>query len=125
MTAMADFSVLDDRLHGQFIGTLTRLPGDNNFFAFTEDYINDPERPTLSLSFKDGFGQLLTEFKPTRTRLPPFFANLLPEGAMRDYLAKRAHVNPAREFFLAWGLGRDLPGALEIASSGGEELPPG
>lgn len=121
---MADLSVLDVRLHGQPIGTLTRLPGDGNLFAFNEGYINDLERPTLSLSFKDAFGQLLTKFKPTQTRLPPFFANLLPEGAMRDYLAQQAHVNPAREFFLAWVLGRDLPGALQILSMNGENLPP-
>jgi serine/threonine-protein kinase HipA len=54
----------------------------------------------------------------------PFFSNLLPEGHMRDYLAKRAEVNPEREFFLLWALGADLPGAIEIRSSDGEELPP-
>jgi serine/threonine-protein kinase HipA len=120
---MADIAVLDVRLHGRSIGTLTRLPGDRNLFAFNENYIRDPERATLSLSFKDAFGELLTEFRPVQTRLPPFFANLLPEGAMRDYLAERAHVNPKREFFLAWVLGRDLPGALEIVSTTGEDLP--
>jgi serine/threonine-protein kinase HipA len=39
-------------------------------------------------------------------------------------LAEQAHVNPAREFFLAWVLGRDLPGALQIVSMNGEDLPP-
>jgi serine/threonine-protein kinase HipA len=45
---------------------------------------------------------------------PPFFANLLPEGPLRDYLAECASVKPEREFFLIGALGRDLPGALEI-----------
>jgi serine/threonine-protein kinase HipA len=117
---MADLAVLDVRLHGESIGTLTRLPGDRNLFAFNQSYIENPERPTLSLSFKDAFGELITDSKLTQTRLPPFFANLLPEGAMRDYLAKRARVNPAREFFLAWVLGRDLPGGLQIVAADGE-----
>jgi len=106
--------VLDVRLHGEIIGTLTRLPGDRVLFAFTENYVADQNRPTLSLSFKDALGSLIIDVRPTQTRLPVFFANLLPEGAMRDYLAARASVKPEREFFLLAVLGRDLPGALEI-----------
>jgi len=121
---MADFSVLDVRLYDQSIGTITRLPGDRVLFAFSEGYVADATRPTLSLSYKDAFGALITDAKPTQTRLPPFFSNLLPEGAMRDYLADRASVNPAREFFLIWALGLDLPGALTIKSIEGDTLPP-
>ena len=57
--------------------------------------------------------------------MPPFFSNLLPEGHLRDYLAERAGVNPKREFFLLWVLGRDLPGALTIEAADGEAWPPG
>ena len=111
---MHDIAVLQVRLHGRPIGTLTRLPGDRVLFAFTEAYIADQSRPTLSLSFKDTIGALIVDSRPTQTRLPPFFANLLPEGALRDYLAERAGVKSEREFFLIGALGRDLPGALEI-----------
>jgi serine/threonine-protein kinase HipA len=114
MTPMHNITVLDVRLHGQIIGTLTRLPGDRVLFAFTESYVADENRPTLSLSLKDALGSLIIDVRPTQTRLPAFFANLLPEGAMRDYLAARASVKPEREFFLLAVLGRDLPGALEI-----------
>ena len=120
---MTDLAVLEVHLHDRAIGTLTRLPDDRNFFAFNRDYIDDRERPTLSLSFKDTFGELITDSRPTQTRLPPFFANLLPEGALRTYLAKRARVKPSREFFLAWVLGRDLPGAVQIVPSGSSPLP--
>jgi serine/threonine-protein kinase HipA len=119
---MHNIAVLDVRLHGQPIGTLTRLPGDRVFFAFTQDYVADRNRPTLSLSFKDALGSLITDVRPTQTRLPVFFANLLPEGPMRDYLAARAGVKPEREFFLIAVLGRDLPGALEIQPAGGATL---
>lgn len=88
-------------------------------FAFTEAYVADQDRPTLSLSFKDAFGNLIVDVRPVQTRLPVFFANLLPEGPMRDYLAARAGVKPEREFFLLAVLGRDLPGAVEIQAAGG------
>jgi serine/threonine-protein kinase HipA len=120
---MRDVSVLEVRLYGEQIGTLTRLPGDQNLFTFTQAYIDNRTRPTLSLSFKDALGGLITEVRPTQTRLPPFFANLLPEGTMRDYLAKRAGVNPAREFFLLWVLGKDLPGAITIHPADAEAWP--
>ena len=89
---MSDLVVLNVLLHGRRIGTLTRLPGDRNLFAFDQAYIDDPHRTTLSLSFKDAFGALISDIKPTQVRLPPFFANLLPEGALREYLAKRART---------------------------------
>ena len=76
---MPDVSLLEVRLHGATIGTLTRLQGDRTLFAFTEDYVADAARPTLSLSFKDQLGGLITDFRPTQTRVPPFFANILPE----------------------------------------------
>lgn len=120
---MPDVAVLDVLLHDQPIGTLTHLPGDRNLFAFDQDYIDNPRRPTLSLSFRDVFGGLITDVKPRQTRVPPFFANLLPEGRLREYLAERAGVNPDREFFLLWVLGRDLPGALEIRPADGESWP--
>ena len=115
---MHNFAVLEVLLYRQLVGTLTRLPGDRVLFAFTEGYIADEGRPTLSLSFKDALGSLITDVRPTQTRLPVFFANLLPEETMREYLAARAGVEPEREFFLMAILGRDLPGALQIRPAG-------
>jgi len=119
---MTDIAVLNVMLNNRRIGTLTRLPDDRVLFAFDRSYSNDPGRPTLSLSFKDEFGGLVVNIKPTRTRLPPFFSNLLPEGAMRDYLAAQANVRPEREFFLIAALGRDLPGALHAVSGDGTDI---
>lgn len=121
---MADVSVLDVLLHGEPIGTLTRVGGDRTLFAFNDAYIADEARPVLGLGSKDSLGELITDFKPTQTRVPPFFSNLLPEGHMRTYLAERAGVNPVREFFLLWVLGRDLPGAIAIRPTDGEAWPP-
>jgi len=121
---MPDVSVLNVHLHGKPIGTLTHIQGDRTLFAFNQDYIDDADRATLSLSFKDQFGELITAFKPVQQVVPPFFSNLLPEGPLRKYLAERAGVNAQREFFLLWILGRDLPGALSVHPAEGEELPP-
>ncbi|MBB72711.1 MAG: kinase [Legionellales bacterium] len=106
------FPTLQILLNEREIGTLSQLPGDRNLFVFNEDYVNDIARPTLSLSFKDKAGGLITNIRPTQTRLPTFFSNLLPEGEMRTYLAERANVKPEREFYLLWALGEDLPGAI-------------
>jgi serine/threonine-protein kinase HipA len=122
---MPDVSVLDVLLYGEPIGTLTLVQGDRTLFAFNQAYIDNPDRPTLSLSFKDQFGNLLTDVAQTRTAVPPFFSNLLPEGRLREYLAKQAGVNPKPEFFLLWILGRDLPGALTVRPADGEAWPPG
>jgi serine/threonine-protein kinase HipA len=121
---MPDVSVLQVLLYGEPIGTLTLVPGDRTIFAFNQAYIDNPARPTLSLSFKDTLGNLITDIPPTQTRVSPFFANMLPEGTMREYLAQRAGVNPKREFFLLWVLGKDLPGAMTIAPADGQAWPP-
>jgi len=121
---MADVAVLEVVLHDRVVGTLTRLPDDRNVFVFDPAYVESAERETLSLSFKDAFGQLITGVPATQTRLPAFFSNLLPEGPLRDYLAQRAGVKAQREFFLAGVLGRDLPGGVQIVPRDGDSLPP-
>lgn len=122
---MPDVSVLDVRLYGEPVGTLTHLQGDRTIFAFNEDYVANPDRPTLSLSFRDDLGGLITKIRPTQRVVPPFFSNLLPEGGLRRYLAERAGVNQQREFFLLWVLGLDLPGALSIHPAAGGAPPTG
>lgn len=101
-------------LNGRRIGLINRLAGDRHLFSFEQDYVDDPQRPTLSLAFKGRHGGLVTASRPVSQRLPPFFANLLPEGHLRAYLAKRAGVKPEREFVLLAALGADLPGAVTV-----------
>ena len=122
---MTDVSVLNVNLYGETIGTLTHVGGDRTLFNFTEAYIADGNRPTLGLGFRDEYGQLITGFAVKQKRLLPFFSNLLPEGHLRDYLARLAGVNQEREFYLLWALGRDLPGAISVEPANGEEWPPG
>ena len=117
-------STLNVLLYGESIATITNVGNDRTLFAFMDSYIHDESRPVLGLGFKDALGGLLTNFKPTQTKLTPFFSNLLPEETMRHYLAERAGVNPAREFFLLSVLGQDLAGAITVEPADGEALPP-
>ena len=119
-----NISTLNVLLYGEPIATITNVGNDRTLFAFMDPYIHDGSRPVLGLGFKDPLGGLLTHFKPTQTKLIPFFSNLLPEETMRNYLAERAGVKPTREFFLLWVLGQDLAGAITVKPADGEALPP-
>ena len=44
------FNTLSVNLHGRRIGVINRMGGDRHLFSFEQDYIDDPNRPTLSLS---------------------------------------------------------------------------
>lgn len=117
-------SVLEVRLGDSVVGTLTNLPNDQNLFVFDPAYIADANRPVLSLSFYDAYRALITNTRPVTRRLPPFFSNLLPEGALRQFIAERGEINAQREFFLLWLLGNDLPGAVTVRDAEGRALPP-
>ncbi len=98
------------------VGTLTRLPqrGDLNVFVFDDHYLDDPQRPTLSLGFKNKTGGIAYTPRVYNTGAHPFFTNLLPEGKLREYIAARNGVSVVRDFPLLLTLGEDLPGAVSI-----------
>ena len=108
------YTALAVHLQGRRIGVLNRLTGDHHLFSFEQDYVDDPNRALLSLSFKGRSGGLVTSLRPVTRRVPPFFSNLLPEGHLRTYLAELAGVKPTREFYLLAALGADLPGAVTV-----------
>lgn len=115
-------TALDVLLQDQLIGRITALGGDQSILSFDDGYAEDPDRPLLSLSFKGERGGLLRDHRPTQTRLHPFFSNLLPEGPLREYLAKRAGIKPMREYRLLEALGADLPGAVRVRPAGEDAL---
>ena len=105
--------VLDIRLHDTRVGYLAGDRGGRNAFTFAPEYVAmGPARPTLGLAFN----RLLAEGPPppqrSRHRLPSWFSNLLPEGALRDLVASRLKVHSDNEFPILAALGADLPGAV-------------
>lgn len=120
---MSDVTVLTVKLYGEPIGTLTHLGDERSIFAFNDAHVENADRATLGLSFKDQYGELRNDFKPIKMKLMPFFSNLLPEGHLRSYLADKAGVNEKREFFLIQALGRDLPGAVTVEAADDDMWP--
>ncbi len=121
---MTESRVLEVLLHGEPVGTLSRAASDRLLFAFSSAYAADEDRPTLGLGLRDRFGKPIARFPATSVRALPFFSNLLPEGRMRRYLARRAGANPEREYFLLQALGADLSGAAVLRAADGGSPPP-
>ncbi|MGR7921293.1 type II toxin-antitoxin system HipA family toxin [Zobellella denitrificans] len=100
-------------LHGQPVGILAHYSGGKNILTFDPGYRALPAalRPTFTLT------QLVNQAYLDQPhvhnlRLPPVLSNLLPEGALRAWMAAALRVHPDREFpLLAWA-GNNLPGAL-------------
>lgn len=99
-------------LKGNRVGSILQR-GDVARFVFDSGYWEDPNRNVLGLWFEDD---------PRRSpkaalRLPPWFSNLLPEGTLRDWIARDQGVSSDRELQLLLRIGRDLPGAVEVVAS--------
>ncbi len=115
--------VLEVFLGDVFVGTIVELHGRNSVFTFDESYIANDERPLLSRGFIDAFDRL--RVRPGALgRVVPFFANLLPEGELREYIAEHAGIDARDDVALLWVTGRDLPGAVIVRSADGREVPP-
>jgi len=106
----AEVGVLEVRLGDAHVGTLTLLADEVSEFVISEEYRQRYPRPVLGQFFEDD----LTRRHTSRMRLPPFFANLLPEGPLRELIAEREGIHKQREFFLIARLGEDLPGAVVV-----------
>ncbi len=102
-----------------FVGNLTQLIDGRTFLAFDEKYTADTNRPTLSLSYKNVLNNLTSTAQGSSLGLPPFFSNLLPEGVLRKYLAKKAGIKETQEYRLLTALKDDLPGAVLLKTEDG------
>ena len=49
----SNVSTLNVFLYDELVGTITNVGNDRSLFALTQDYIEDTDRWTLSLGFKD------------------------------------------------------------------------
>lgn len=105
------------------VGILVRDDQRNVAFHVDESYLEEgPNRPILSTSWYAPGDDAKTlarlhirEDKIARFgNLPPWFTNLLPEGALRAMVERGMPAGDASDFdVLAW-LGKDLPGAVVV-----------
>lgn len=102
-------------LGGAAIGTLIQR-GDVARFVFSEDYWTSQHRDVLGLWFEDNPRQS----PQAALRLPPWFSNLLPEGPLRQWIARDRGVSVDRELQLLLRIGDDLPGAIQVIQDAGD-----
>ncbi len=110
------------------VGALTRDAIGATAFLPEEAWLRDEARPILSLTW-------LTPNYPAETRrrldyrgdkiglhggLPPWFAGLLPEGALRDLVINEMGPGDHDPFDLITRLGADLPGAILVTPDNAE-----
>lgn len=115
MTSMEEGVVTDAvytvRLHGTHVGTIQQRDRFT-VFAFDRDYWARPERCVLGLWFEDH----PRERPRAVNAVPAWFSNLLPEGPLRELIAREQGVSPYREMELLARIGEDLPGAVTVVA---------
>lgn len=119
-------SVLELSLHETTVGYLAGYRDGGTVLTFSPEFASNPARPTFSLITHPTFPKA-TEIMASpwvkRQRLHPALSNLLPEGALRDFLAQALKTHRDNEFELFAYLGQDLPGALVASPIEPEGIP--
>jgi serine/threonine-protein kinase HipA len=113
------------------IGTLIRDNVGIVTFVVDDGYIAmGPRRPLVSLAWQGRSDEetvaRLTNRGDKIMRgglLPPFFENLLPEGALRELVAKEFGAGAFDNFDVLARLGQDLPGAVVARWEAGNMAP--
>ncbi|MFB2765553.1 HipA N-terminal domain-containing protein [Marinobacter shengliensis] len=106
MTKPASASVLELTLHETTVGFLTGFRDGRSILTFSPEYRATATRPTFSLITHPAFPaseQIMASPWVRRQRLHPILSNLLPEGALRQFLAQALKAHPDNEFeLLSW-----------------------
>jgi len=113
------------------VGTLVRDASGVMTFEVDENYIRiGPKRPIVSLAWKGETDDISIarlrnrNDKSTRgNNLPPYFENLLPEGALLDLVEKEFGTGAFDSFDVLRKLGADLPGTVLARAEAGDEAP--
>lgn len=93
---------------GREVGRLDRVDERSREYAF--QYVPEASHAiSLSLPLSQG------SFSPAESR--PFFEALLPEGAVREQIARQLKLAASDSFGLLGELGRDCAGALQIVEA--------
>ncbi len=96
------------------VGTLTGKDNGDYIFAYDAGWLGSRAPIPLSLSLP----LQLEPFTPEPSKA--FFANLLPEGQLRDHFASKYRVSADDDFGLLAALGGDCAGALALYPGGPE-----
>lgn len=108
---------LDVLLGDVLVGRLSEDDEGRTTFRISEEYRHLSRRPVLSQSFEDDLSRV---YRGRRDELPAFFANLVPEGPLRELIEASQEIAPGDQMALLEAVGADLPGAVELRPSLGE-----
>jgi serine/threonine-protein kinase HipA len=101
---------LEVLLYDELVGHVSELPEGGSEFRFVESYHEMVPRPVLGQKFEDDLDRVHRSRRGQN--LPDFFANLAPEGRLREVIEKAAEIEPGDALDLLSFVGRDLPGAV-------------
>jgi serine/threonine-protein kinase HipA len=107
--------VLEISLHGALVAYLVGYRDGRTVLTFTPEFVTNESRPTFSLTTHPSFpraAKIIATPWVKQQKLHPVLSNLLPEGALRAYLAQALKTHVDNEFELFAYLGQDLPGAI-------------
>lgn len=126
MNRVDEVVVLKLSLHGRLVGYLAGFRNGRNVLTFADTFRADAARPTFSLITHPDFphsAKVMAESWARSQRLHPVLSNLLPEGALREWLAQALKVHVDNEFQMLSCLGADLPGALVVEPMAPDAVP--
>lgn len=115
------------------VGTLLRDGGGNVSFVVDESYVQrGPDRPILSVRWAAPGSEAQTVARLLSRNdkiahagfLPPWFAGLLPEGALRELVEQQLGTGRHDDFDVIRHLGHDLPGAIVVRDDSESEAEP-
>ena len=95
----------------QVIGELIQEKSGMLSFKYTHSWLNTPEAFPISVSMP------LQDIQYSENIVRPYFSGLLPEGSVRDSVAKKLGVSSRSDFKLLQHLGGDCAGALVLSES--------
>ncbi len=126
MTNADTVSVLKLTLHRATVGYLAGYRDGRTILTFAPEFASNAARPTFSLITHPDFpkaAEIMAKPWFKQQKLHPALSNLLPEGALRDYLAQALKTHTDNEFELFAYLGQDLPGALIATAITPDDIP--
>lgn len=111
-------------LHDIQVGVLVNYAHSKNIMVFAPEYqkLHKAIKPTFSLAQIDDEYYLSTS-QMRSMRLPPVLSNLLPEGALKKWMAQGVKVTEDNEFPLLAYAGENLPGALKASALTADNIP--
>ncbi|WP_431905059.1 type II toxin-antitoxin system HipA family toxin [Micromonospora carbonacea] len=104
-----DTTTAEVRLHNRRVGHIAYWQGGSEFHY--EDDLSRPDHKILGQVFEDDPRKI----RSARVGLPAWFANLLPEGALRRQIVRELGGGNIGDFTLLLRVGSNLPGAVTVS----------